>query len=280
MAKLPVGHKIFLGHVPHYSIEDATTTVQNGTWKIFAILVLINAVASIKYLSKLTVSWRASTKSLRSPRRNSESYWMMATMRRASTSCNGSFSPHDCVRLPNQDLLDPARSPCPFRGKIALDADVSAKYLTFRLSRLTMSCIWRNGHQNSNCFLPLAQTTITFNNRSPLLPYNKRADRKTITQKTHQIVGKEIMSDQTQEDDYDQEIRDLALPKWLWHPNITELIATYTYDKKHNFLMPQASNGARKDVLAGNCLHPWGGDPTAVYIALCGMGSAESNVHE
>ena len=61
--------------------------------------------------------------------------------------------------------------------------------------------------------------------------------------------------------------------KLLRHANITALIAPYTHNGFHNFLMPFACGDCLADVLKGCSVSPWDSD-IAMFVALCGLGSA------
>ena len=66
--------------------------------------------------------------------------------------------------------------------------------------------------------------------------------------------------------------------KLLKHANITERVASYSYDGKHNFLMPLAPGGSLANILNGYFPSPFDSEK-ALLVALCGLGSAIYSVH-
>lgn len=94
-----------------------------------------------------------------------------------------------------------------------------------------------------------------------------------------QLVRKQFRPASDSKVNYELELRNLSMLKYLKHANITELIASYTYHGKHNFLMPLARGGSLVDVLKGRSPSPFDSEK-AVFVALCGLGSAICSVHQ
>lgn len=94
-----------------------------------------------------------------------------------------------------------------------------------------------------------------------------------------QLVRKEFKPVSDTKARYELELRNLSMLKLLRHANITALIASYTHNGFHNFLMPFARGGCLADVLKGCSVSPWDSD-IAMFVALCGLGSAICCVHQ
>jgi serine/threonine protein kinase len=81
-------------------------------------------------------------------------------------------------------------------------------------------------------------------------------------------------------DDHRLELNNLAILNHLKHPNIVELLASYTYQGKHNLLFPLAKGGTLAALLhTGRQKTQFQSDETFL-IALAGLSSALEHVHD
>jgi serine/threonine protein kinase len=78
--------------------------------------------------------------------------------------------------------------------------------------------------------------------------------------------------------EYELELRNLSILRLLRHPNIVELLGSYTYRGKHNFIFPLARGGTLADLL--KCARPpaFQSDEN-IILALSGLCSAVHATH-
>lgn len=75
------------------------------------------------------------------------------------------------------------------------------------------------------------------------------------------------------------ELENLSILNHLDHPNILELLASYTYDEKHNLIFPLAEEGTLDKLFESEPeSSPFRSDE-AFYIALAGLSSGIEHVH-
>lgn len=81
-------------------------------------------------------------------------------------------------------------------------------------------------------------------------------------------------------DDHQKELKNLAILNHLKHPNIVELLASYTHGSRHNLLFPLAETGNLADLL-GTERHATEFESDETFlIALAGLSSGIKHVHE
>ena len=78
---------------------------------------------------------------------------------------------------------------------------------------------------------------------------------------------------------HELELENLSILNHLDHPNILELLASYTYDEKHNLIFPLAEGGTLHDLLKSEPESSPFKSKEAFYIALAGLSSAIQHVH-
>jgi serine/threonine protein kinase len=76
-----------------------------------------------------------------------------------------------------------------------------------------------------------------------------------------------------------KELKNLAILNHLGHPNIIELLGSYTYDGRHNLLFRLADKGNLAEFLAAERPIQFASDETLV-IALAALSSAVAHVHD
>jgi len=82
------------------------------------------------------------------------------------------------------------------------------------------------------------------------------------------------------EKDHQKELKNLSILNHLKHPNIVELLGSYTYGGKHSLLFPLADTGNLAELLAKERQStPFTSDETLV-IALVALSSAVEHVHD
>ncbi|CAI4215616.1 unnamed protein product [Parascedosporium putredinis] len=94
------------------------------------------------------------------------------------------------------------------------------------------------------------------------------------------FAGEENNLDKDQvEEDYLKELHNFSILNHLKHPNIIELLASYTLNGKHNLLFPLAKDGTLQKLLKTEREKtPFTSDAT-LLIALAGLASAVEHVH-
>ncbi|KAJ6258544.1 Phytochrome [Drechslerella dactyloides] len=80
------------------------------------------------------------------------------------------------------------------------------------------------------------------------------------------------------DNDYTKELRNLSILNELKHPNIIELLTSYTYKNKHNLIFPLVQGGNLGTFFRGDRLEAFQLDETFL-TALCGLSSAIEKVH-
>ena len=78
--------------------------------------------------------------------------------------------------------------------------------------------------------------------------------------------------------EYELEFRNLSILKLLKHPNIIELLGSYTYRDKHNFIFPLARGGTLADLFK-SARHPALQSDDDIILALSGLCSAVRATH-
>jgi len=78
--------------------------------------------------------------------------------------------------------------------------------------------------------------------------------------------------------DYNKELRILSILNELGHPNIIELLASYTHGEKHNLIFPLVPHGSLHSFLLTDRPTSFESDETFL-AALCGLSSAIEKVH-
>jgi serine/threonine protein kinase len=86
-------------------------------------------------------------------------------------------------------------------------------------------------------------------------------------------------TDRSYEEDFIRELRVLSLLRPLQHRNIIRLLASYTYNNEHNFLMPRLDMSL-KEFLQSDCRFGDFRRDSTFYLALYGLGSALESLHE
>ncbi|KAF2809499.1 kinase-like protein [Mytilinidion resinicola] len=79
-------------------------------------------------------------------------------------------------------------------------------------------------------------------------------------------------------DDYNKELRNLSILNELGHPNVIELLASYTHGDKHNLIFPFAEDGNLHSFLLADRPTSFASDE-AFLDAFCGLASAIERVH-
>jgi serine/threonine protein kinase len=78
--------------------------------------------------------------------------------------------------------------------------------------------------------------------------------------------------------DYQAELRNLSILNEIGHPNIVELLVSYTHGDKHNLIFPLAQEGDLQSFLQGPRPVSFASDETFLE-ALCGLASGIEKVH-
>lgn len=81
-------------------------------------------------------------------------------------------------------------------------------------------------------------------------------------------------------DDHRKELENLSILNHLKHPNIVELLSSYTYQNKHSLLFPRAQHGTLATLLQTNRLDTDFQSDTSLLVALAGLTSAIEHVHD
>ncbi|KAF1992840.1 kinase-like protein [Amniculicola lignicola CBS 123094] len=76
------------------------------------------------------------------------------------------------------------------------------------------------------------------------------------------------------------ELENLAILAHLKHPNILELLASYTHNDRYSLIFPLAEGGTLKDVFNKNRLETEFSSDDACFIALSRLSSAIQHVHD
>jgi len=92
-------------------------------------------------------------------------------------------------------------------------------------------------------------------------------------------VRKEFKATVNKDTDYDNELRNLNILNQLRHPNIIELLASYTHKGEHNFIFPFARDGDLAALLARKERPVHFQSDESFFVALCGLSSAIEKVH-
>lgn len=80
-------------------------------------------------------------------------------------------------------------------------------------------------------------------------------------------------------DDHRQELENLSILNHLAHPNIVELLASYTYQNKYNLLFPRAEHGTLATLLKTQREDTPFQSDSSFLVALAGLSSAIAHVH-
>lgn len=91
-------------------------------------------------------------------------------------------------------------------------------------------------------------------------------------------IVRKVLKQDTEYDLSEIEQRNLALLRHIQHPNIVELLGSYTHRKTYNLLFPLAKDGDLAQLLSSNRKSPFPSD-TVIYTALCGLSAALNSVH-
>ncbi|KAL9041395.1 MAG: hypothetical protein Q9214_004126 [Letrouitia sp. 1 TL-2023] len=91
------------------------------------------------------------------------------------------------------------------------------------------------------------------------------------------VVRKEFKPRRKQSE-YELELRNLSILRLLKHPNVVELLGSYTYRGKHNFIFPFARGGTLADLLKTGRPSILRSDEN-MLLALAGLCSAVSATH-
>lgn len=94
---------------------------------------------------------------------------------------------------------------------------------------------------------------------------------------TLQVVRKEFKP-RREKAEYELELRNLSILRLLKHPNIVELLGSYTYRGKHNFIFPLARGGTLADLLKSARPSAFQSDEN-IILALSGLCSAVCATH-
>lgn len=78
---------------------------------------------------------------------------------------------------------------------------------------------------------------------------------------------------------YQRELKVLSILNHLKHPNIVELLGSYTYDGRHSLLFPLADSGNLAELLATERRYTQFISDGALLIALAALSSAVEHVH-
>lgn len=97
--------------------------------------------------------------------------------------------------------------------------------------------------------------------------------------KNLQAVRKEFKRNSGYEDNYEKELRNLNLLNELRHPNIVELLSSYTHRGKHNLIFRLACDGNLTNLLENDCPVDFHSEET-FFLALSKLSSAIATVHE
>ncbi|KAK6352409.1 hypothetical protein TWF730_009236 [Orbilia blumenaviensis] len=81
------------------------------------------------------------------------------------------------------------------------------------------------------------------------------------------------------EDDYDKELKNLRILNELKHPNIIELVTSYTYRGKHNLVFPLMEGDLGTLLRADRAEYPSFQQDKTFLVALCELSSAIEKVH-
>lgn len=92
---------------------------------------------------------------------------------------------------------------------------------------------------------------------------------------SYKLVRKESEASQV---DFELELENLAMLKYLKHPNIIELLGSYTHDSKYNLIFPKASCGDLAELLKKPRSRQFASNDSFL-IALGELSSAVSAVH-
>lgn len=76
-----------------------------------------------------------------------------------------------------------------------------------------------------------------------------------------------------------KELKNLAILNHLKHPNIVQLLGSYTYDGKHSLLFPLADTGNLAELLATERQSTRFTSDESLVVALAGLSSAVEHVH-
>ena len=75
-------------------------------------------------------------------------------------------------------------------------------------------------------------------------------------------------------------MENLSILNHLKHPNIVELLASYTHQNKHSLLFPRAQHGTLATLLQTNRVITDFQSDTSFFVALAGLASAVEHVHD
>ncbi|EWC47292.1 hypothetical protein DRE_03411 [Drechslerella stenobrocha 248] len=115
-----------------------------------------------------------------------------------------------------------------------------------------------------------------------LLPGNGKIVRKefksALFERKPKTEKKQESGSGSAENEYTKELRNLSILNELKHPNIIELLTSYTYKGKHNLIFPFVEGGNLESLLNKERIDPFLLDETFL-TALCGLSSAIEKVH-
>ncbi|KAF3167920.1 hypothetical protein TWF225_006663 [Orbilia oligospora] len=123
--------------------------------------------------------------------------------------------------------------------------------------------------------------------RTVLFPENKNQQivrkefRSAPPRVESQLAAGSRSDSASTESDYAKELRNLSILNELKHPNIIQLVTSYTYRGKHNLVFPLIEDGDLGKLLRGNREdYPSLRRNESFLIALCELSSAIERVHD
>ncbi|KAK6513882.1 hypothetical protein TWF506_008313 [Arthrobotrys conoides] len=123
--------------------------------------------------------------------------------------------------------------------------------------------------------------------RTALFPENKnqqivRKEFRTAPPRVESQLATGSRSDSaSEESDYAKELRNLSILNELKHPNIIQLVTSYTYRGKHNLVFPLMEDGDLGKLLRGSREdYPSFRRNESFLVALCELSSAIERVHD
>jgi serine/threonine protein kinase len=81
-------------------------------------------------------------------------------------------------------------------------------------------------------------------------------------------------------DAYERELRCLHLLNSIQHPNVVQVLGSFTQDGTHSFLFQEAGDGDLYDLLERSPRQKGFEDDEAFYLAFCGLASALEQLHQ
>ncbi|KAF1847230.1 kinase-like protein [Cucurbitaria berberidis CBS 394.84] len=157
-------------------------------------------------------------------------------------------------------------------------------------SRHGQEKVYCHEHIASERILPFTKETQTRGPRGNFgeismvtIPISSQAflisETESVVVVKKKIKRRKKHSDRTYEEEFTRELRILSFLRPLQHRNVIRLLASYTYNNEHNFLMPCLDMSLKEFLHLDYRFGDFRWDST-FYLALYGLGSALESLHE